>query len=35
MNDFEPDERYVLADLMERFTLSVDAVIKAKKHRRN
>ena len=35
MNDFEPEERYVLADLMERFTLSVDAAIKAKKHRRN
>lgn len=35
MNDFEPDERYALADLMERFTLSVDAAIKAKKHRRN
>lgn len=34
MNDFEPGERYVLADLMERFTLSVDAAIKAKKHRR-
>lgn len=34
MNDFEPAERYVLADLMERFTLSVDAAIKAKKHRR-
>ena len=35
MNDFEPEERFVLADLMERFTLSVDAAIKAKKHRRN
>jgi DNA-binding MarR family transcriptional regulator len=35
MNDFEPEERYILADLMERFTLSVDAAIKAKKHRRN
>ena len=33
MNDFEPEERFVLADLMERFTLSVDAAIKAKKHR--
>jgi DNA-binding MarR family transcriptional regulator len=33
MNDFEPDERVALADLMERFTLSVDAAIKAKKHR--
>jgi hypothetical protein len=33
MNDFEPDERFALADLMERFTLSVDAAIKAKKHR--
>ena len=35
MNDFEPDERFVLADLMERFTLSVDAAVKAKKHRRH
>jgi DNA-binding MarR family transcriptional regulator len=33
MNDFEPEERAVLADLLERFTLSVDAAIKAKKHR--
>jgi DNA-binding MarR family transcriptional regulator len=33
MNDFEPDERFALADLMERFTLSVDAAIQAKKHR--
>jgi len=33
MNDFEPEERFALADLMERFTLSVDAAIKAKKHR--
>lgn len=33
MNDFEPEERVVLADLMERFTLSVDEAIKAKKHR--
>jgi DNA-binding MarR family transcriptional regulator len=33
MNDFEPEERVILADLMERFTLSVDAAIKAKKHR--
>jgi len=33
MNDFEPEERVALADLMERFTLSVDAAIKAKKHR--
>jgi len=35
MNDFEPEERFALADLMERFTLSVDAAIKAKKHRRH
>jgi DNA-binding MarR family transcriptional regulator len=33
MNDFSPEERFALADLMERFTLSVDAAIKAKKHR--
>ena len=33
MNDFDPEERVALADLMERFTLSVDAAIKAKKHR--
>ena len=33
MNEFEPEERFALADLMERFTLSVDAAIKAKKHR--
>jgi DNA-binding MarR family transcriptional regulator len=33
MNDFNPEERFVLADLMERFTLSIDAAIKAKKHR--
>jgi hypothetical protein len=33
MNDFDPEERVVLADLLERFTLSVDAAIKAKKHR--
>ena len=33
MNDFDPEERVILADLMERFTLSVDAAIKAKKHR--
>jgi len=33
MNDFNPEERFALADLMERFTLSVDAAIKAKKHR--
>ena len=33
MNDFDPEERIALADLMERFTLSVDAAIKAKKHR--
>ena len=35
MNDFDPEERVALADLMERFTLSVDAAIKAKKHRRH
>ena len=35
MNDFDPEERIALADLMERFTLSVDAAIKAKKHRRH
>ena len=35
LNDFDPEERVVLADLMERFTLSVDAAIKAKKHRRH
>jgi len=33
MNDFSPEERFALADLMERFTLSIDAAIKAKKHR--
>ena len=33
MNDFNPEERFALADLMERFTLSIDAAIKAKKHR--
>ena len=33
LNDFEPEERVALADLMERFTLSVDAAVKAKKHR--
>jgi DNA-binding MarR family transcriptional regulator len=33
MNEFNPEERFALADLMERFTLSVDAAIKAKKHR--
>ena len=33
MNEFEPEERFALADLMERFTLSFDAAIKAKKHR--
>ncbi len=32
--NFEPDERFVLADLLERFTIAVDEAVKAKKNRR-
>lgn len=35
MTHFESDERFVLADLLERFTIAVDETIKAKKHRRS